>query len=125
MFDAQLLISTGTPYYSVFSPWFPRGGDILRATGELVQDGGATVTIRVFTKNSEDTGDGVDVNPDTTIGLSGSDTRETAEWKVNTTSQGAGGLEELVRYQFTVTGSAGTWILLRMLSPVWFDAVKA
>lgn len=54
MFEAQMLITTGADY-SVYSPWFPRGGDNLRATLEVVKRGtAATVTVRIFTKNTED-----------------------------------------------------------------------
>ena len=38
------------------------------------------------------------------------------------------GVKELVRYKFSVgnISDVGTvWALFRMLSPVWFDAVKA
>jgi len=33
-------------------------------------------------------------------------------------------MNELVRYGFEVSGTAGDWVLFRMLPPVWFDSVK-
>ena len=55
MFEAQLLLkgSSGT---AVHSPWFPRQGDSVRCTLDVVSIGGAgTVTVTLFTKKSEDT----------------------------------------------------------------------
>lgn len=122
MFDSQLLIATGSAY-SVFSPWFPRGGDILRATAEVTMIYGtnAKLTVRVFTKNSETTGDGVDVDTAVTADIERTAAgRETKEWSGGTT-----GLLELVRYKFTIEGNAGAFVLFRMLTPVWLDAVAA
>lgn len=113
MFQAQLLIRPSASDLSVFSPWFDRGGDHLRATVDVVALQGATLTVKVFTKNREDTGDGVEVEGvsivSTTVG------RSAAEWD---------GLEELVRYEFTVGTASANWVLFRMLDPVWFDAVS-
>ena len=119
MFEAQMLITTGTDY-SVFSPWFPRGGDNLRATLEVVKRGtAATVTVRVFTKNTEDTGDGTDADSVTIAG--GAPGRTVAEWATGASK----GVKELVRYKFTVSGNAADWTLFRMLPAVWFDSVPA
>lgn len=120
MFDAQMLITTGTDY-SVFSPWMPRGGDNLRATLEVVKRGSsATVTVRVFTKNSEDTGDGADADSAMTL-AGGAAGRYVAEWASNSSK----GAKEMVRYKFTVSGAAADWTLFRMLPATWFDAVQA
>ncbi len=111
MFQAQYLFSGA----SVFSPWMPRQGDDLRVTAELVDKATANLEVRVFHKNREDTTNGTDADASTTITLS-SVGRADAEWT---------GLEELVRYKFTSTGTtASHYVLFRILSPVWFDAVQ-
>ncbi len=120
MFDAQMLITTGTDH-SVFSPWMLRGGDNLRATLEVVKRGSsATITVRVFTKNSEDAGDGADADSATTLagGVAG---RYVAEWASNAGK----GAKAMVRYKFTVSGAEGDWTLFRMLPATWFDSVSA
>ena len=117
MFEAQLLISTGTDYV-LYGPWVQRGGDNVRATVDVVAKDTASVTISLFTKNTEDTGDGTDA--DNTVTLSGSSVgRTTAEWRSSSTK----GPKELVRYRYTVSGTAGKWILFRMLAPIWWDSV--
>lgn len=117
MFQAQLLMA-GT---DVYSPWFPRGGDYLRATLEVVaQSGGNNLTVRVFSKKAEDTGDGANAdNGDTTTIVRNSAGRTTTEWQGKSLTPG---LSELVRYKFSLAGSTG-WSLFRMLDPVWFNAV--
>jgi len=122
MFDAQLLFCGSVPGTGimVYSPWFPGGGDSLRATAELVQVNGATLKVEVFTKNTEDTGDGTNADAATNITLAATG-RTTAEW-----TSGTATLKELVRYRFKVTGAlVSDWVLFRMLAPVWFEAVKA
>lgn len=116
MFQAQLLIASGTSS-KVFSPWMARRGDNLRATAELVDVSGtgATLTVRVFTKKADESGDGTDANASTTISLTAAG-RSDAEWSGNE-------LLDMVRYQFEVGDSTGDWVLFRMLSPVWFDSV--
>lgn len=117
MFQAQLLMS-GT---DVYSPWFKRGGDGLRATLDFVaQSGGNVLTVRAFTKNEADTGDGTDAISAVTITASTTPGRFTSEW-LSTVSTG---LKELVRYKFSLANTASGWALFRMLPPVWFDAVK-
>lgn len=127
MFDAQLLSPvSGTTDTTVFSPWFPRGGDKLLATLEVVAVSGATVKVELFTKNSEDPDDG---DPADTGGSPVNITRSSAgrttqEWSDEEAS--TIGIEELVRYKYTVSGSASSdWVLFRMLPPVWFDAAQA
>jgi hypothetical protein len=116
MFEGQLLFK-GT---SVYSPWFPRRGDILRATGELIKaTTNGTLEIHVFTKNSEETTNGDDANVSTHIDFTAGDVAKSATW-------GPGELEEMVRYKFIASGSADTdWVVFRMLPPSWSDAVSA
>jgi len=122
MFDAQLLFPGSVPATGimVYSPWFPKQGDSLRATAELVQVNGATLKVEAFSKNTEDTGDGTNADAATNITLAATG-RTTAEW-----TSGTATLKELVRYRFKVTGTVvSDWVLFRMLAPVWFDSVKA
>ena len=118
MFDAQLLMGKGTEAVSVYSPWFSRRGDSLIATLDIVALDGAftTLTVDVFTKNSQDTGDGTNANALVSI-VSGSVGPSRATWE--------GVLEEMVRYKFTLREAQPNWVLFRMLEPAWFDAVKA
>ncbi len=119
MFDASLLFGGA----SVYSPWFPRAGDLLRVVAECVAVSGGTLTIRVFGKNSDDTGDGTDINSGTTIVLSSVGFSPATEWA--SPSPPTTGVKQLLRFQFTVSGSGANWVLYRLLPAVWFDAVKA
>jgi len=110
-----MLFGQTTDGTEVYSPWFPRQGDNARFTLEVVAVSSATLKVEVFTKNSEDAGDGTIVS-----GVSATST--TVERKV---FEAEGGLEELVRYKFTVTDAVTKWVLFRMLRPVWFDSVEA
>lgn len=123
MFDAQILFpgAAGAPL-SFFGPWGPRGGDNMRATVDVVGRVASQLTIRLFTKNTEDAGDGVDADAGTSI-ITSATGRATAEW-----TSGTATILELVRYKYTVqsTGTGpGDWVLFRMLAPVWFDTVRA
>ncbi|HHK42335.1 MAG TPA: hypothetical protein ENJ50_07950 [Planctomycetaceae bacterium] len=116
MFEAQLLYGTST----VYSPWFPRSGDYFIGTLDVISLDGATLTLEVFTKNQEDSGDGV--NADTSVSIRASAAgRASAEWGPDD----SGGIKELVRYKMTASGTDTQWVLFRILDPVWFDAVKA
>ena len=121
MFEAQLLIQGST----VFSPWFPRGGDNVTATLEVVEISSATLKVELFTKNSEDAGNGSNADSaGTPISISATATgRTSATWSQPTTSTVS--IKEMVRYKFTVTGTGTNWVLFRMLPPVWFDSVEA
>lgn len=118
MIDATLLME-GT---EVFSPWFPRRADMLRVTAECIAVNGTTLTIELYTKNSEDPGEGDPVDENVSITLTAPG-RSTAEWKTVVNEEG---VEELLRFKLTV-GIGGEysndWILYRLLPPVWFDAV--
>jgi hypothetical protein len=123
MFQAQYLPAPTTPT-EVFSPWMPRGGDYVRITAELVaKSATGQLVVKLFTKNSEDTSDGADVDSGTPTEIELTAVgRETVEWNPSTGS----GLKELVRYKFIATGEAATdWVIFRVLAPVWFDAVTA
>ena len=116
MFQAQMLIvGAANATTKVYSPWFQKGGDNLRVSAELAAVNGATITVKVYTKSADTTGDGTVVTPvSSNIALNavGRDTKEYA------------GLNELVRYGFECSGATGDWALFRALPPVWFDSVK-
>ncbi len=116
-----VLLKTGA---AVYSPWIARKGDYLRATAELVAKNFKNLTVQLYTKNKDDTGDGVEVNAATTIVMS-SVGKTTQEW-----GSGTGiGLLELIRYKFSITPvpqvNVNEFVMFRMLMPCWFDAVAA
>jgi hypothetical protein len=122
MIDGTLIFQGTT----VFSPWFPRGGDFVTVTAELIAKSGGTLKIELFHKNANDPGDGANVD---TAGTPKSITfnnptppvRTSTDWAKSAT---IAGLKELVRYKFTMTGSGSEWMLFRMLPPVWYDKVE-
>ena len=108
----------------VNSPWIDRQGEYLRATADLVSNASLGLEVHLFTKNKDETGNGVEVDSGTTVSLSAPG-RQTTEWS----SQTGIGLKELVRYRFrtfstTTPPSPKAWVVLRMLAPVWFCAVR-
>lgn len=120
MFQGQLLNFNS----SVYTPWMSRRGDFLRATAELLDvSSTGTLTVEVFTKNSEDPGNGTDADTSKDISLSSGNPLDTTEWGPHT-GAAPQGLQELVRFKFTCGGSSGDWVLFRMLPAVWFDAVS-
>jgi len=94
----------------------------MRATADLVSIVGAGgLTVRLFSKNKGDTGNGTEVDASTSISLSSSG-RSTAEWGPSTGT----GIKQLVRYKFTASSVFGKEsALFRMIYPLWFDAVNA
>src|SRR3990172_5596139 len=100
MFEAQMLV-TKSALYSILGPWFPRQGDNIRVTLELVaaKATGSKITVYVLTKPTESTGDGTLVGG--SIFRTGADagSRVTGEW--------AGTVSELLRYKYTVEGTNG------------------
>lgn len=118
MIDATVLFNS----MEVYSPWFPRQADMLRVTAECVAVLGATVTIDLYTKNSEDTGNGNPVDENVSIVLS-TQGLQTAEWKTVVSQEG---VQQLLRFKYKVTGADDyEWVLFRLLPAVWFDALNA
>ena len=118
MFDAQLLIEGSV----VYSPWFARGGDNAIFTLDVVQymlGTNNSLTVEVLTKSSEDTGDG-DAISNVVITATAA-----GRSSVECDSTVSNGINELVRYKFTVSGDSTGSVLFRMLTPVWFDEVSA
>jgi hypothetical protein len=119
MFESQVLLyGDGN---EIWSPWMARGGDNVRCTIDVTGLSGANLTVRLFTKNSEDGGAGSDVDLGTSISATTTG-QTTQEWTVADGAQ----IKEMVRYKFTVGGTnAADWIQFRMLNPVWFDTLNA
>lgn len=110
MFDGQYLFSGD----AVYSPWMQRSADYTRVTLEAIELSAQTVgAVQLFHKNTEDVGPGTAVSTDLVRALS-----------VGITSGYYEGLKELVRYRFSCLGpSTDDYMLFRMHSPVWFNAV--
>lgn len=118
MFEAQYIMTKDADAgVTIYSPWFPRQGDQIRYTLDLVNADGATITVTLMHKNREDTGDGATTG--SSIAATSSVGRSVVEFKT--------GLKEMVRYKFLVTavidGTVG-WVAYRMLAPTWFDTVS-
>lgn len=120
MFEGQLLIQGST----VYSPWFKRGGDSVRVTLEVLEISGATIKVELYTKKADDAGDGSNADSGATTKIEVTAVgRTTQEWSKDVDVDI--GLNDLVRYKFTVTGSTTNWVLFRMLEPQWYDSVVA
>jgi hypothetical protein len=119
MIDGTLLFANMT----VYSPWFPRQADMLRVTAECIAYGGAELVVSLYTKNAEDTGDGLPVDEGVAITLDGVE-RTTEEWKTVALQEG---VQQLLRFRYELADAENpnSWILFRLLSAVWFDAVSA
>ena len=98
---------------------------MLRVTAECVAVNGATLHVKLYTKNAEDPGDGNPVDENVSIVLSAAG-RSTAEWKTVANEEG---VQQLLRFYFDADpgeeGESDLWILFRLLPAVWFDAVQA
>lgn len=119
MFEAQYLFAGD----EVFSPWMPRGGDNMIVTVDLIASNSSNVTVEVYQKNSEDTGDGF-IHPSENSTPPGTPT-EIDTSTLGPTSETFENVMELVRYKISASGSGTNRILFRMLSIVWYDEVKA
>ena len=99
---------------AVFSEWLFRAADNARFYFEVL-DGSADsaeVTIEVYHKTAETTGDG-SATPSGSVAITYSDGKGHVEVL---------GLYELVRFRFTVT--SGSWIRVRGLGACWFDTAN-
>lgn len=105
---------------STLSAWMQRPADNARFSFQAIDYGGAatpvvTLTIRVYHKNRDDTGDGTPITSPSITLVAGTDvagTVKVAEWD---------SLKELVRFEYVVTGTQGHWINFQHLAPVWFN----
>jgi hypothetical protein len=124
MFDAQILIApsiTSGDVFSVLGPWMPKGGDNVTIALESIAESLtslATFGVELYTKNSEDVGDG------TVTGTSISWIKGTDTLGVKTATS-TGEVKELVRYRFTMDDVATVkdFFMFRMNPPVWTDSV--
>jgi hypothetical protein len=110
----------------LFSPWFTRQGDYGTFTLEVTAQGGTSpvLTVKLFHKNSDDVGDGADVDSVTPTKITGNTVgRFPQTWPVMTASSPTKGLKTMVRYQYTLSGTGTCFATFRMLAPVWFDNV--
>lgn len=101
----------------VFSPWFPREADNAVFSYEQIKLTGDAFNVKVYHKNTEDTGDGSDT------GVSFSQIGSTDIYSTTAT-----GLKELIRFSVEVTGdwSGGSkFVVYRMLAPTWYNTIKA
>ena len=92
MFDAQYLFSGD----EVLSPWMNRGGNFTRFTVDLVEASGARVEVRMYHKNSDETGPGTAVGPTVLLGTVGQGRRT------------ASNMKELVRYHCKCASVGGS-----------------
>jgi hypothetical protein len=113
MFPGHWIHAANGGTTTLYSPWFPRGGDEGVFTYELmVSEGGGTFSVDVLDKNTEDTGDGVSASA--SFSQVGSTDFHTSEPVPK--------LEELVRFKYVLTTeSADATVLFRMLAPTWFS----
>jgi hypothetical protein len=107
---------------TIYSPWVVRGADNVRATLNVISVNSLTLTVRLFSRPLDASGDGTEVDSTRTI-VSTVAGKRLQEWGVLT----GNGLNEVVRYQFS-TGSVvspSAFVLFRMLQPVWFDTIRS
>ena len=117
MFEAQYLMTDNSSGNHFFGPWVSRAADNITYMVAIEQISGATLTVELWEKNLEDSGNGAQHTDATTGALSA-----TGE-----TSEDVAGVEELVRYRYTIKANEPStlgWVLFRMLPPVWGDAVE-
>ena len=127
MFIGQIIMSGQDAY----TPWMQRGGDSGKFTYQFISSGGGVpygtspsdqVTFEVYTKNSDDQGDGSMVGSGVSLGSAGFGTEEIT---------GSSGLKEMVRFKISslvVTVQVGgddwdiaRWIYFRILAPIWYN----
>lgn len=113
---------------SFYSDWMPRGGDDAIFRAQLIALQGTTVetTIKIYTKNREDTTDGEVVKDSTPADYdfgfdSSAGAGDTSQVIVQSVNSANRGLLELVRFKISVTGEAGDYHTIRIFPPVWMD----
>jgi hypothetical protein len=107
---------------TVLSPWIDRRSDNLRSVIDVIALSSAQeMVVGLYTKDLTDPGDGIAVDSNTRLEITSSGLR-LQEWGSTT----GVGLKELVRYRFaTAGGTDSTFIVFRMLPPVWFDTIQS
>jgi hypothetical protein len=117
MIEAQYLTTDRTAGEAIaFSPWFPKGGDKMLFFVDLTQSlNGGQIQVELYHQNTNETGNGT---------LAATLAYTSA---IGVSQQSASDLKELVRYRYSVKLPEGTGhahVLFRMLSPVFYDALK-
>jgi hypothetical protein len=119
----------------VYSDWFPRQGDDMILRVELIDQSSSgtslDVDVAVFTKNTEDTGDGAAVTAaspsinSVTMEAVSSPADQAALIKTIYVQSDANGLKELVRVKCSASnGNAGDWLELRIHAPIFFNGAE-
>ncbi|MEZ5988364.1 MAG: hypothetical protein R3F30_04445 [Planctomycetota bacterium] len=127
MYLGQLIMSGQTAR----TGWIPSGGASARFTYEYISAGGTLIpsqtpsgeiTITVYTKNTEDQGDGTAVGGAATMSSAGFTVKEIT---------GGSGLKELVCFEIDYPTETTTydseswntarWVYFRILTPVWYN----
>lgn len=122
----------------IYTDWIPRGGDnvILRAdrtSSNPSASAGVTVTVRVFTKNLDETGDGYAVEPSGsstpvsfTVAYDSTTVQELVVTSTPTsTASHPKGLKQLVRLELVGSGSGDDdWTDVRIFPPIFFNDAR-
>jgi hypothetical protein len=127
MFDAQILIAPTIAIgqvFAIFSPWMSRGGDNATFSFEVFADTlttGAVFKIQVYTKKSEDAGDGIGITAAKTY-TAGTDGLGVFTFESRATD--AVSMDDMVRYRFSIDDSvsAGEFVMFAMHGPAWYDS---
>ena len=110
--------SDGGPYYT---PWFPRGGNQMTVTFEVISLVGAGVSVDVLvqTKNSEESDDVGNASNMGTLNAAATGAHTFNAGQLLSSANPS--LHELVRYKVTVNGNAGDGVFMRFQNPSWLD----
>jgi hypothetical protein len=117
----------------IYTDWFQRGGDnIIVRADKVASSGTTTATIKVFTKNTEDTGDGNAVEDGSgsalsfTVTSASTDVEELIIQSAATSDDShPKGLLELVRLEIEVTSTGSDpsdYVQVRLFPPIFFNA---
>jgi hypothetical protein len=112
---APLLATTDATTY--YTPWFPRGGDALQATIELLQASNiASISVYTETKNSEDVDN--DAKASSAHAMTSTNSGTIESWKPSAGTWD--GALELVRFKIVLSSSSGLgFAAAQMLTPAW------
>ena len=116
---------------AIYSDWFVRRGDGMIVRAERIDSIGTTVEVKieVYTKNSDNAGDGSAVNdpqsaPATApyeLRLEHDDTA-VKQLVVESSNTGSEGIKEMVRLRIEADqGGTNDWMLVRVFPPIFFD----
>jgi hypothetical protein len=110
MIIGQTLMGSSSNY---FSPWFPRQGDAAVFSAQIIAiSGTSTLTVVVETKNTTETDASASQPANGTF--SG-----TSASVITSGSTAVSGLDELVRFKYTVNNAASAFCHFRVLPPAW------